>query len=129
MTGRRQPTRAGICAGRRVRPGLVAALLAGMLAPPAASGRLLVGVGRADITPLTGVYKGGWACTCAKVIGQHERLYARVIVLQEGHNKVALVAEDLFALSAGMVRDAAGLVSKLGFSEQTIIDSVTLTHS
>jgi hypothetical protein len=103
--------------------------LAAAVAPSAASARLLVGVGRADITPLTGVYKGGWACTCAKVIGQHERLYARVIVLQEGHQKVALVSEDLFALSAGMVRDAASLLGRLGFSEQNIIDSATHTHS
>jgi hypothetical protein len=107
----------------------LSAALSTWLAPSAASAQLLVGVGRADITPLTGVYKGGWACTCAKVIGQQERLYARVIVLQEGHQKVALVAEDLFALSAGMVRDAAGLVTRLGFSEQNIIDSATHTHS
>ena len=95
--------------------------------PGAAS--LMVGVGRADITPITGGYKGGWACTCAKAIGQQERLYARVIVLERGHQKVALVAEDLFALSAGMVRDAATLLPGLGFSEENIIDSATHTHS
>ena len=89
----------------------------------------MVGVGRADITPVTGVYKGGWSCTCAKAIGQQERLYARVIVLQEGGQKVALVTEDLFALSAGMIRDAAALLPGLGFSEQNIIDSATHTHS
>jgi hypothetical protein len=90
---------------------------------------LRVGVGRADITPVTGVYKGGWACTCAKAVGQQERLYARVVVLQEGRLKVALVAEDLFALSAGMIRDATALLPGLGFSEQNVIDSATHTHS
>jgi hypothetical protein len=82
--------------------------------------KLLVGVGRADITPITGGFKGGWSCTCAKVIGQQERLYARVIVVDEGGQKVALVTEDLFALSAGMIRDAAALLPGLGFSEQNI---------
>jgi neutral ceramidase len=88
-----------------------------------------VGVGRADITPVTGVFKGGWSCTCAKAIGQQERLYARAVVIQEGDQKVALVTEDLFALSAGMVRDAASLLSGYGFSEANIIDSATHTHS
>jgi neutral ceramidase len=95
----------------------------------AAAPRLLVGVGRADITPVTGVYKGGWSCTCAEAIGQQERLYARVVVLQEGSRRVALVAEDLFAVSAGMIRDAAALLPGLGFSEQNIIDSASHDHS
>jgi hypothetical protein len=90
---------------------------------------LLVGVGRADITPTTGGYKGGWSCTCAKIVGQQERLYARAIVLDEGGHKVALVTEDLFALSEGMIADAASLLPGLGFTEQNIIDSATHDHS
>lgn len=89
---------------------------------------LLVGVGQADITPVTGGFKGGWACSCAKALGQHTRLYARVVVLQMGQRKVALVAEDLAFLSAGMIRDAAALLPGRGFSEQNIIDSATHTH-
>src|SRR5205807_8781325 len=115
------------------RSALVAAVIASLFAvvprAHAAGKQLMVGVGRADITPVTGVFKGGWACTCAEAIGQQERLYARVIVIQEGGQKVALVTEDLFALSAGMVRDAASLLPGLGFSEQNIIDSATHTHS
>jgi neutral ceramidase len=95
----------------------------------AAQPKLEVGVGRADITPVTGVYKGGWACTCATALGQQERLYARVVVLKEGNTKVALVAEDLFAVPAGMIRDAAALDQDIGFSEQNVIDSATHTHS
>ena len=60
------------------------------------------------------MFKGGWSCTCAEAIGQQERLYARAIVLDEGGQKVALVTEDLFALSAGMIRDAAALLPGLG---------------
>ncbi len=61
--------------------------------------------------------------------GQQERLYARAIVIEEGGQKVALVTEDLFALSAGMIRDAGALLQGLGFSEENIIDSATHTHS
>jgi neutral ceramidase len=107
----------------------VASMLAMVPCARAAQGQLMVGVGRADITPVTGVFKGGWSCTCAQAIGQQERLYARVIVIKEGGHEVALVTEDLFALSAGMIRDAASLLPKLGFSEQNIIDSATHTHS
>ena len=98
-------------------------------APRTTAAQLLVGVGRADITPVTGVFKGGWSCTCAEAIGQQERLYARAIVIDEGGQKVALVTEDLFALSAGMIRDATALLPGLGFSEENVIDSATHTHS
>ena len=107
-----------------------AATLVGAPAAAAAqTPKLLVGVGRADITPVTGVYKGGWACTCATAVGQQERLYARVVVLKEGSTKLALVAEDLFAVPAGMIRDAAALDSDIGLGEQNVIDSATHTHS
>jgi neutral ceramidase len=106
-----------------------ASLLAAVPSAHAAQRQLMVGVGRADITPVTGVFKGGWSCTCAEAIGQQERLYARAIVIEEGGQKVALVTEDLFALSGGMIRDAASLLPGLGFSEANIIDSATHTHS
>src|SRR5947199_4682033 len=116
--------------GIRALPAMaVVSLLAVVPSAQAAGKQLMVGVGRADITPVTGVFKGGWACTCAEAIGQQERLYARAIVIEEGGQKVALITEDLFALSAGMVRDAGSLLPGLGFSEQNIIDSATHTHS
>jgi hypothetical protein len=65
----------------------------------APSGPLLVGVGRADITPPTGYYMMGWVRSDGVIRGQNTRLWARVIVLQEGGSKVALVAEDLNGIS------------------------------
>ncbi len=122
----------------RAKVGLVSALLAlpilpfigspeaeAVAAPPA----IQVGVGQADITPPTGSYKGGWACSCARASGQHTRLYARAIVIKSGTTKVALVTEDLFALSAGMVRDAAALLPGRGLDETNIVASATHTHS
>jgi hypothetical protein len=104
----------------------------GAAAPPAAgaaTGQVKVGVGRADITPITGGYKGGWSCTCATGQGVQERSYARAVVIAEGPTKVALVTEDLFAVSDGMVRDAIAELPGRGFDDTNVIVSATHTHS
>ena len=64
------------------------ATLAAPAAPPAAVTGLQVGVGRADITPVTGGFKGGWSCTCAKIVGQQERLYAKRLVARHVRHRV-----------------------------------------
>ncbi|HWD85648.1 MAG TPA: neutral/alkaline non-lysosomal ceramidase N-terminal domain-containing protein [Solirubrobacteraceae bacterium] len=101
---------------------------ASLVAAAQPGSRLLVGVGRADITPVTGVYKGGWACTCARAVGQWSRLHARAVVLREGSREVALVAMDLAFLDDGMVRDAIALDRGLGFSDANVIVGATHTH-
>ncbi|MER7556384.1 neutral/alkaline non-lysosomal ceramidase N-terminal domain-containing protein [Nocardioides sp. NPDC126508] len=111
---------------------LIAPVLTAISGPTAASAAapaVEVGVGYADITPIAGGYKGGWACTCGQIHGQHTRLYARAVVLKSGDTKVALVTVDLFALSGGMVRDAAALLPGRGLSEQNVLASATHTHS
>jgi neutral ceramidase len=110
---------------------MLATVLAALLMAPAAHAAgapLLVGVGRADITPVTGVYKGGWVCTCARAMGQWSRLYARAVVLREGSHEVALVAMDLAFLDDGMVRDALALDHGLGLSDANVIVGATHTH-
>ncbi|HJQ04413.1 MAG TPA: neutral/alkaline non-lysosomal ceramidase N-terminal domain-containing protein [Nocardioides sp.] len=87
-----------------------------------------VGVGQADITPYTGGFKGGWACSCAKALGQQTRLYAHAVVLQRGTQKVALVSADLSFFGNGMLRDAAKLLANRGFTDRNIIVSATHTH-
>lgn len=89
---------------------------------------LRVGVGRADITPVTGGFKGGWACSCAPIKGQHTRLFARVVVVEQGGLKVALVVTDLAMIGGGMIRGAAELVNERGYSERNVIASATHTH-
>ena len=116
--------------GRSVLAVLGAVAAALMLAAPAsAAPELRVGVGRADITPPTGYYMMGWVRSDAKSAGQHTRLWARVIVLERGSQKVALVAEDLGAIAGGMMADAADRVSELGFSQRNVLDSASHTHS
>src|SRR5437588_3533321 len=98
-------------------------------APPAAAARLYAGAARADITPPTGYYMMGWVRVDAKVIGQHTRLWARVIVLREGDKKIALVAGDLNAWPGGLLKQAAEMDKDLGYSEQNVVASASHTHA
>src|SRR5213080_3971613 len=84
----------------------------------AAAPPLRAGAGRADITPPTGYYMMGWVRSDAKVTGQHTRLWARVIVLQRGKHKVALVSEDLNGIAGGMLADAAAMNRDRGYSQR-----------
>src|SRR6266576_2375879 len=114
----------------RLRLGLLAASAVFLIATaPASAAGLQVGVGRADITPPTGYYMMGWVRSDAKVTGQNTRLWARVIVLQQGDRKVALVAEDLNGIPGGMMAAAADEDRDIGFSEQNVLDSASHTHA
>src|SRR5919201_1652488 len=108
---------------------LVAACAAAWAPPASAAPGIEVGVGRADITPPTGYYMMGWVRSDAVIVGQHTRLWARVIVLKQGDRKVALVTEDLNGIPGGMLAAAADLDRDLGFSEQNVLDSASHTHA
>src|SRR4051795_3575210 len=109
---------------------LLAVAIATLVAcPHASAAQLEAGVGRADITPPTGYYMMGWVRTDAKTIGQHTRLYARVIVLKQGDRKIALIAGDLNAWPGGLVKQAADLNKDRGFSEQNVLASASHTHA
>src|SRR3954452_14857640 len=113
---------------RRAIPTLVATL-ALLVCPSAFAAQLEAGAGRADITPPTGYYMMGWVRTDAKTIGQHTRLWARVIVLKQGDKKIALVAGDLNAWPGGLVKAAADMNKDRGFSEQNVLASASHTHA
>src|SRR5213080_4226110 len=104
-------------------------LLWGALASPASAAGLEAGAARADITPPTGYYMMGWVRTDAKTIGQHTRLWARVIVLEQGDRKVALIAGDLNAWPGGLLKAAADMNKDRGFSEQNVLASASHTHA
>jgi neutral ceramidase len=113
---------------RRLLP--LAPLLLLLVTPsPAHAGQLRAGVGKADIQPPTGYFMMGWVRGDAKTVGQHTRLFARVLVLERDGHKVALVAEDLNGIPGGMLKDAANLVKDRGFSEQNVLDSASHTHA
>ena len=91
--------------------------------------RLKAGVGKADITPRTGYYLGGWTRADRVAEGQHTRLFSRALVLERGGSKVALVQVDLFMIPGGMVQQIGEILAKRGFSEQNILVSASHTHS
>jgi neutral ceramidase len=104
-------------------------LVVGWTAPDAGAAGLLAGAGKADITPRTGYYLGGWTRADRVAQGQHTRLWARAIVLEEGGHKVALVAVDLFMVPGGIVKHVGDALADRGLSEQTILMSASHTHS
>ena len=95
----------------------------------AKSPRLKAGVGKADITPQTGYYLGGWTRADRIAQGQHTRLFSRAMVLERQGRKFALVQVDLFMVPGGMVKQIGEILAKRGFSERNILISASHTHS
>ena len=96
---------------------------------PAPAAGLTAGVGKADITPRTGYYLGGWTRADRTSHGQHTRLFSRAMVLEQGGSKVALAQVDLFMIPGGMVRHIGERLADIGLSERTILISASHTHS
>jgi hypothetical protein len=114
----------------RLRAALLALLLAGAVLPAAADAAgLRAGVGKADITPRTGYYLGGWTRADRVAQGQHTRLFSRALVMERDGRKVALVQIDLFMVPGGMVRHIGERLASRGLSEQNILISASHTHS
>src|SRR3954447_15226146 len=70
-----------------------------------------------------------WVRSDAVLHGQHTRLFARAIVLQEGTKKVALVGMDVNAISGAIVAQAAEELKARGFSQENILVSASHTHA
>ena len=86
-------------------------------------------MGKADITPQTGYYLGGWTRADRVAKGQHTRLFSRAMVLERGGRKFALVQVDLFMIPGGMVKQIGEILASRGFSERNILISASHTHS
>ena len=106
----------------------VAVTVAALPAGAHAAG-LRAGVGKADVTPRTGYYLGGWTRADRVAGGQHTRLQSRALVLQRDGRKVALVQIDLFMVPGGMLQHIGSILRARGFSEQNILISASHTHS
>jgi neutral ceramidase len=112
-----------------MRRGLTALVfLAALAAAPDASA-LEAGAGRADVTPPTGFYTMGYVRSDAVARGQHTRLYARAIVLEQGGKKLALVATDLGFTPGGMTYEVGRKLAARGFDERNVVISASHTHS
>src|SRR3954466_10833379 len=113
---------------RRVRAALVAFVF--LLLPATANAATLkAGVGRSDVTPPTGFYTMGYVRSDSVANGQHTRLYARAIVLEQGGKKLALVATDLGFTPGGLTVEVGKKLAARGFDERNILISASHTHS
>jgi neutral ceramidase len=113
----------------RNRATCLAALVAALLAPAGADAALRAGAGKADVTPATGYYLGGWTRADRVGQGQHTRLQSRALVLESGGRKIALVSIDLFMVPGGMVKHIGERLAVRGLTERNILISASHTHS
>jgi neutral ceramidase len=112
-----------------MRRGLSALVLPAVLAAAPSAHALEAGAGRSDVTPPTGFYTMGYVRSDAVARGQHTRLYARAIVLEQDGRKLALVATDLGFTPGGLTVEVARELASRGFDERNIVISASHTHS
>lgn len=107
---------------------LLAALVLAGLAPAAATAApLRAGVATVDITPENGGTTLGYVRPDITVKGVHTRLMGRVLVLDDGATRVALLSTDLaFPLEKDSL---VARVKDLGYTHESILYTGTHTHS
>jgi len=99
--------------------------------PPAGSGGLRAGFGRADITPPPGLGLLGDGPEGKRSNGHRHRLYARALVLEDGAGeRVALVTTDLGEMSVLLHRLVAErTLPATGLGADRVMLAATHTHS
>ena len=104
-----------------------AILLLSLLVPAAASAReLKAGIARVEITPSSFMPMYGYANRkCGPANGTHDPLFAKVLVLEAGDSRIALVTADLGSLVSDTLR--RDVASKLGIP--VLLLAASHTHS
>ncbi len=123
-----RPRRSGALALLAALASLAFALIGPGAASAASEKPIRIGVGRADITPPTGYFTFGYVRADSVGNGAHGRLWARAIVIEQGKEKIALVAEDLGSIPGGMLQQAIERIGRPGFSEENVLASASHTH-
>src|SRR4051794_2102919 len=111
------------------RRGLIALVFLAVLATAPDALALQAGARRSGVAPPTGFYTMGYVRSDSVASGQHTRLYARAIVLEQGGKKLALVATDLGFTPGGLTVEVGRKLASRGFDERNIIISASHTHS
>ena len=98
-----------------------------LLVPAAASaGELKAGIARVEITPSTFMPMYGYANRkCGPANGTHDPLFAKVLVLEAGDSRMALVTADVGSLVSDQLR--RDVAAKLGIP--VLLLSASHTHS
>ena len=103
-----------------------AVLLLSLLVPSAASGELKAGIARVEITPSSFMPMYGYANRkCGPANGTHDPLFAKVLVLDAGDSRMAIVTTDLGSLVTDTLR--RDVAAKLGIP--VLLLSASHTHS
>ncbi len=92
--------------------------------------RLLIGVGRANITPPVGTALVGYGIRTGPSTHIHDDLFATALVLADGERNVAIVAVDLCAITSPEVdeiRESIGAL--LGESSANVMIACSHTHA
>ncbi|MFH1539756.1 MAG: neutral/alkaline non-lysosomal ceramidase N-terminal domain-containing protein [bacterium] len=94
------------------------------------SAELLVGAGRADITPEPGCFMGGYYMRNGKATGVHDRLYARALMFDNGSAKAVLMTLDLVIINGVLVGEVKEEIQKkLGIPPELVSISAIHTHA
>jgi hypothetical protein len=111
---------------RPVAPALLLAVLTLFTLEAPVSAQLKAAAGKVDISPTRAAFIAGYASN-RKSTGQHDPLWARCLVLQNGDQKVALVSCDLL----GIIRPYAERIRAMVRSvpAERVLIGATHTHS
>lgn len=90
---------------------------------------LYAGVCETNITPPLGVAMCGYAYRPHGCAAIHDELYARALVLDDGHKAVAILSMDLIGLDFDLVAQVrAGISGQAGLAPEAMLLSATHTH-
>ena len=93
-------------------------------------GRLLAGLGRANITPPVGIEMGCWALRTGLAQGVHDDMYARALVLDDGATPIAIVSLDVLYLSTDRADRIRRLIaSQIPLPASNILLNCSHTHT
>jgi len=96
---------------------------------PAGQAALKGGCAKVNITPPVGVWLSGYGSRDRPSDGIVDELYVKALVLDDGHNTIAIVSSDLLGVPLQITAEIRGIVKKkTGIPEKNVLVCATHTH-
>lgn len=90
---------------------------------------LYAGVCETNITPPPGVWMSGYAYRPTGCVGVNDELFARALVLDNGHCAVAILSMDLIGLDFDLVKEVKeGIAQQTGLAPEAVMLNASHTH-